>query len=105
MSRTESINSYRRDGESLAQVRERLRAVVERADDLAFAATLRKTEDGPVILENAIKVFGNRAAARAWWTKPAIGLGNYSAEELITSEEGRQRVMDLLGRLEAGGYS
>src|SRR5476649_1162509 len=105
MSRTESINNFRRDGESLAQARERLRAVVDHADDLAFAAQLRKTEDGTAILAKAVEVFGSRAAVRAWWAKPVIGLGNYAAGELITSEEGRRCVIEFLNRLEAGGYS
>ncbi|WP_420854734.1 antitoxin Xre/MbcA/ParS toxin-binding domain-containing protein [Scleromatobacter humisilvae] len=105
MSRAESINAYRLEGESLAQARERLRTVVDHADDLAFAARLRKTEDGPVILARAVEVFGSRAAVRAWWTRPAIGLGNYSAQELIASEEGRKRLIDFLERLAAGGYS
>ena len=105
MSRTESINNFRREGESLAQTRERLRAVIEHTDDLAFAARLRKSQDGTAILTKAIEVFGTRGAVRAWWTRPVIGLGNYAAAELITSDEGRQRVIDFLDRLEAGGYS
>jgi len=105
MSRAESINNFQREGESLAQTRERLRTVVEHADDLAFAARLRRTEDGAAILTKAVEVFGSRAAARAWWTRPVIGLCNYSAEELIESDEGRRRVIDFLDRLQAGGYS
>jgi hypothetical protein len=105
MSRADSITTYRREGESLAQTRERLRAVVDHSDDLAFAAHIRKTEGGSVILAKAIEVFGSREAVRAWWTKPAIGLGNYAAEELVASADGRQRVIDLLSRLEVGVYS
>ena len=105
MTRAESINNFRREGESLAQTHERLRAVVDHADDLAFAAQLRKTQDGTDILAKAIEVFGSREVARAWWTMPAIGLGNYAAEALVKSEDGRQRVIDFLSRLEAGVYS
>ena len=105
MSRAESINNFRREGESLAQARERLRAVVDHADDIAFAAWLRKTEDGAGILAKAVDVFGSRAAARTWLNKPAIGLGNYAAVELVETADGRQRVIDYLGRLASGGYS
>ena len=94
--RIESLKSYRREGESPAETRERLRAVVSKADDAAFAAQLRKTKDGSVILAMAVDVFGSKASARTWLAKPAIGLGNYSAQELATNPEGRQAVIAYL---------
>jgi putative toxin-antitoxin system antitoxin component (TIGR02293 family) len=105
MSKAESISSYRRDGESLANTRERLRSVVSNADDIEFAARLRKVLDGDIILAKAVEVFGSRGAARTWLSKPAIGLGNYSAAELLESTEGRQRVIAYLTRLEHGVFS
>ena len=105
MTRVESLKSYRREGETLLQARERLRAVVAKADDVAFADWLRKTKDGNTILSKAIAVFGDRSSAREWMGKPALGLGGYSAREMVASDEGRQHVIDLLGRLETGGWS
>jgi putative toxin-antitoxin system antitoxin component (TIGR02293 family) len=56
-------------------------------------------------LERALSVFGSETAARTWMTRPAIGLGGLSAAELFSTEEGRQQLLDYLGRLEMGGYS
>ncbi len=50
-------------------------------------------------------MFGSETAARTWMTRPAIGLGGLSAAELFSTEEGRQQLLDYLGRLEMGGYS
>ena len=105
MTRVESLNAYRREGETLPQTRERLRAVVANADDIAFAEWLRRTSEGRIILAKAVAVFGDRGAAREWMGKPALGLGGYSAREMVASDEGRKQVIDLLGRLESGVWS
>lgn len=101
----ESLSSYRREGETLSQTPERLRHVVERADRDAFVAALRNTAVGRSILEMAVSVFGSKAAARTWMTSPAIGLGGRSAAELLGTDEGRQQLLDYLGRLDLGVYS
>lgn len=105
MSRKESLSSFRRAGETVSQTRERLRRVVENADSDAFVGTLSTTVIGRSILERAVSVFGNEAAARTWMTSPAIGLGGRSAQELFVTEEGRRRLLDYLGRLDMGVYS
>jgi len=56
-------------------------------------------------LAKAVEVFGSRAAVRAWWTKPALGLCSYAAAELVSTDDGRQRLLAFLDRLEAGVYS
>ena len=104
MPRKESLSTYRREGESLLQTRDRLRRVVEEADRDAFVATLRTTVIGRSIFEKAVSVFGNRAAVLTWMTSPAIGLGGRSATELFVTEEGRQQLLDYLERLDLGVY-
>ena len=105
MSRKESLSSYRRAGETQEQTRERLRRAVEDADQVAFVGTLSTTVVGRSILERAVSVFGSETAARTWMTSPANGLGGLSAAELFSTEEGRQQLLDYLGRLEMGGYA
>lgn len=105
MTRRESLASYQRKGESLVQTRERLRGVVERADDAAFATALRVTSDGRAIMGRATSVFGTKEAARRWMDGPAFGLGARSARELFATEAGRQAILDLLARLDLGVYS
>ncbi len=105
MSREKTLSSYRHEGETLSQTRERLRRVVEKADCDAFVGALSTTVIGRSILERAVSVFGNGVAARTWMTSPAIGLGGLSAAELFSTEEGRQQLLDYLCRLDMGVYS
>lgn len=56
------------------------------------------------ILSQAAKVWGSAAAADAWMTRKAIGLGSKMPLELMMTPEGCLALSDHLVRLEYGVY-
>lgn len=57
------------------------------------------------ILEAAKRVFGTDEAAQRWLTAPALGLNQQRPVDLLASADGRQAIVDFLGRLEFNVYT
>jgi putative toxin-antitoxin system antitoxin component (TIGR02293 family) len=57
------------------------------------------------IAAGAEEVFGSAAAAERWLKEPIPALGHVTPLSLLDTDEGAQRVTDLLGRIEYGVYS
>lgn len=53
----------------------------------------------------AAHVLGNPALATRWLHQPALALDGLAPINLLTSEQGKQTVRDLLLRIEYGTYS
>ncbi len=99
------IEAYRRPGESLDEVRARLRAVVDQADSDVLNAVLSGIEGAADFMAKAAEVFGGHQAAVDWMTAPAIALGRKRPLDLFESTETRQDMLDYLGRLEYDVWS
>lgn len=56
------------------------------------------------VLEKAQEVFGNRALAEEWMTRPALGLDGESPIDLLSNPVGYELVIDFLNRLDYGVY-
>ncbi|PSS49522.1 toxin-antitoxin system antitoxin component [Pseudomonas sp. BBP2017] len=56
------------------------------------------------VLEKAQEVFGTRALAEAWMTRPALGLDGESPIDLLSNPVGYELVSDFLNRLDYGVY-
>ena len=105
MRHPESLSSYRRAGETLAQTQERLRTVVADAEDRYLRKWLHTTSDGRAVLRLATSLFGSRAAAMQWLSRPMIELGGINAQDLAKTAWGRKRVLEVLDRLNHGVFS
>lgn len=57
------------------------------------------------ILTQASEVFGNREAAEAWMSRPAMGLDGQRPIDCLQAAEGVRVVRDVLARLEYCVYS
>ena len=53
-------------------------------------------------LARASDIFGSAAKARSWLDRPNGALGKVAPMSLLDSDEGVQRVLDVLGRIENG---
>ncbi len=58
-----------------------------------------------VALAAAVRVFGDSAGAELWMTRPCVGLDNRRPVDLLGDTEGRQTVLDFIGRLEYNVYT
>ncbi|MNF95405.1 hypothetical protein D3C84_781550 [compost metagenome] len=56
------------------------------------------------VLEKAQEVFGTRALAEEWMTRPALGLDGESPIDLLSNPVGYELVTDFLNRLDYGVY-
>lgn len=56
------------------------------------------------IRRHAEEVFGSRANARDWLSRPALALEQRRPVELLDSEEGRKVLSNLLTQLEYGVF-
>ena len=52
----------------------------------------------------ASEVLGGHETAIAWFHAPALGLSGARPIDLLNSEQGGERVRELLRRIEYGGY-
>lgn len=57
------------------------------------------------IMAMAEEVFGSPAAAAVWLSEKNPVLGDTTPSSLLNTDEGAQRVIELLGRIEHGIYS
>ncbi|WP_379962277.1 antitoxin Xre/MbcA/ParS toxin-binding domain-containing protein [Dongia sedimenti] len=57
------------------------------------------------IQARAAALQGSEAAGKKWLTAPAIGLNGEVPADLLRSQQGAERVEELLMRLEYGVYS
>ncbi len=57
------------------------------------------------MLTTATAVFGSRTDAEDWLLRPAIGLSGARPVDMMHTQENRQHVDDLLGRIEYGVYT
>ena len=77
------------------------------AKDLSVTLTLEQSKRAQglsEILFQATTVFGSAAAADAWLTRKAIGLGNTTPLEMMMTPEGCLALRDHLVRMEYGVY-
>lgn len=56
------------------------------------------------VLEKAQEVFGTRALAEDWMTRPALGLDGEAPIDLLSNPVGYELVSDFLNRLDYGVY-
>lgn len=56
------------------------------------------------VLEKAQEVFGTRALAEEWMTRPALGLDGEAPIDLLSNPVGYELVTDFLNRLDYGVY-
>ncbi|MCY1454309.1 putative toxin-antitoxin system antitoxin component [compost metagenome] len=56
------------------------------------------------VLEKAQEVFGTRALAEEWMTRPALGLDGESPIDLLSNPVGSELVTAFLNRLDYGVY-
>ena len=64
----------------------------------------KRAEQVSEILSQAANVLGSAAAADAWLTRKAIGLGNTTPLEMMMTPEGCLALRDHLVRMEYGVY-
>jgi putative toxin-antitoxin system antitoxin component (TIGR02293 family) len=57
------------------------------------------------LLQRAVEVFGSENKAMRWFISPNHALGGSCPGELAETAEGRQEVLDVLGRIEHGIFS
>lgn len=79
----------------------------EIAKDLSVTLTLGQTKRAQGVSEilfQATKVLGSAAAADAWMTRRAIGLGSEMPLEMMKTPEGCLALRDHLVRMEYGVY-
>lgn len=67
-------------------------------------AMLLQERHGQALFERAIEVLGNEQNAMRWFLSKVKGLGYKTPFDCIQSEQGRQEVEDMLGRIEYGVY-
>ena len=53
----------------------------------------------------AVKLFGGREEAERWFASEVIALDHQIPSQLIQTQEGRQKVEDVLVRLDYGVYT
>jgi putative toxin-antitoxin system antitoxin component (TIGR02293 family) len=57
------------------------------------------------LLSKAIDVIGNEKGAVHWLQTPKTALGNQVPIKIAETDEGKQKVLALLGRIEHGVFS
>ena len=56
------------------------------------------------VLRRATEVLGTQSAAQEWLNTPQRALGEKRPAELLSSADGVEAVLNLLGGIEDGGY-
>ena len=59
----------------------------------------------PEVMLAAIDCFGSADAAALWLTSPEVGLGNEHPLEVADTPEGKEKVLQLLWRLNMGMFA
>ncbi|WHZ14983.1 MAG: hypothetical protein OJF52_001823 [Nitrospira sp.] len=57
------------------------------------------------VIARAVEVFGEAEKARGWLDHPNRALSGATPRSLLSTPEGREQVLTLLGRIEHGVYS
>lgn len=57
------------------------------------------------VIARAVEVFGEAEKARVWLDRPNHALSGATPLSLLSTPEGREQVLTLLGRIEHGVYS
>ena len=57
------------------------------------------------LLKRAVEVFGDEFIALEWLISPNYALGGQRPGDLLETSEGRQEILNLLGRIVHGVYS
>ncbi len=57
------------------------------------------------VIEKAVDTFGNIDRASGWFDAPNLALDGEKPIDLLYSEEGRHKVLTILGRIDYGLYS
>ncbi len=73
------------------------------AESVTGRGDLRAIADQDVLLR-AIEVMGSHDKALRWLNKPIRALGSQTPISLLSTPEGKQKVLIVLGRLEHGVY-
>lgn len=63
------------------------------------------SEENQALIARAVEVIGNERDALHWLEKPKRALGNLIPFKVAETEDGKQKVLDLLGRIEHGVFS
>jgi putative toxin-antitoxin system antitoxin component (TIGR02293 family) len=63
------------------------------------------TEQNQILIARAVEVLGNTQDALQWLETSKSALGHKIPFDLASTEAGRQKVLDLLGRIEHGVFS
>lgn len=57
------------------------------------------------VIARAVEVFGEAEKARVWLDRPNRALSGATPQSLLSTPEGREQVLTVLGRIEHGVYS
>jgi putative toxin-antitoxin system antitoxin component (TIGR02293 family) len=61
--------------------------------------------DADAVIARAIEVFGNSEKAASWLDRPNRVLAGATPRSFLSTPEGREKVLTVLGRIEHGVYS
>lgn len=65
----------------------------------------QESADTAALIERVVEVFGGVSQAQVWLDRSNRALSGATPRSLISTAEGRERVLTILGRLEHGVYS
>lgn len=81
----------------------RFRLRVERPLTIEVILTMSEALP-PDLLERTTRAFGSEQKARRWLTRPHDAFDGDTPREVARTEDGRDRIYDVLGRIEHGVY-
>ena len=61
--------------------------------------------DADAVIARAVEVFGSEKKSRGWLNDPNLVLADATPRSLLSTPEGVQRVLTVLGRIEYGVFS